>query len=234
MKILAIIPARSGSKGIPNKNIIDVCGKPLIQYSIESALSLKAKGLIEKVIISTDSDTIAKISLKLGAEVPFLRPKEISGDKSKSIDFITHAIKYFEDINEFYDFILLLQPTSPLRKLKHLEKSIKLLKNNMQLDSLISCYREEYINDLVMYKTDKENIDKLNPLNQNHNKGVRRQDHGDVYVRNGAIYLTRVDYFKETNQIISNSPLLIEMKKSESINVDSIEDLEILKKIICK
>ena len=234
MKILAIIPARSGSKGIPNKNIIDVCGKPLIQYSIESALSLKAKGLIEKVIISTDSDTIAKISLKLGAEVPFLRPKEISGDKSKSIDFITHAIKYFEDINEFYDFILLLQPTSPLRKLKHLEKSIKLLKNNMQLDSLISCYREEYINDLVMYKTDKENIDKLNPLNQNHNKGVRRQDHGDVYVRNGAIYLTRVDYLKGTNQIISNSPLLIEMKKSESINVDSIEDLEILKKIICK
>tara|TARA_B110000908_G_scaffold171795_1_gene235937 strand:- start:4292 stop:4996 length:705 start_codon:yes stop_codon:yes gene_type:complete len=234
MKILAIIPARSGSKGIPNKNIIDVCGKPLIQYSIESALSLKAKGLIEKVIISTDSDTIAQISLKLGAEVPFLRPKEISGDKSKSIDFITHAIKSFEDINECYDAILLLQPTSPLRKLKYLEKSIKLLKNNLQLDSLISCYREEYINDLVMYNTDKENINKLNPLNQNHNKGVRRQDHGDVYVRNGAIYLTRVDYLKETNQIISNSPLLIEMKKSESINVDSIEDLEILKKIICK
>ena len=121
-----------------------------------------------------------------------------------------------------------------MRKLKHLEKSIKLLKNNLQLDSVISCYREEYINDLVMYKTDKENIDKLNPLNQNHNKGVRRQDHGDVYVRNGAIYLTRVDYLKGTNQIISNSPLLIEMKKSESINVDSIEDLEILKKIICK
>ena len=86
MKILAIIPARSGSKGIPNKNIIDVCGKPLIQYSIDSALSLKAKGLIEKVIISTDSDTIAQISQKLGAEVPFLRPKQISGDKSKSID----------------------------------------------------------------------------------------------------------------------------------------------------
>lgn len=234
MKILAIIPARSGSKGIPNKNIIDVCGKPLIQYSIDSALSLKAKGLIEKVIISTDSDTIAQISLKLGAEVPFLRPKEISGDKSKSIDLINHAIRSFEDINECYDAILLLQPTSPLRKLKHLEKSIKLLKNNLQLDSVISCYREEYINDLVMYKSDKENIDKLNPLNQNHNKGVRRQDHGDVYVRNGAIYLTRVDYLKGTNQIISNSPLLIEMKKSESINVDSIEDLEILKKIICK
>ena len=234
MKVLAIIPARSGSKGIPNKNIIDVCGKPLIQYSIESALSLKAKGLIEKVIISTDSDIIAQISLKLSAEVPFLRPKEISGDKSKSIDFIIHAIKYFEEINEFYDAILLLQPTSPLRKIKHLEKSINLLKNNRQLDSLISCYKEEYINDLVMYNKDKVNIDKLNPLNQNHNKGVRRQDHGDVYVRNGAIYLTKVDYLKETNQIISDSPLLIEMKKSESINVDSIEDLEILKKIICK
>ena len=234
MKILAIIPARSGSKGIPNKNIIDVCGKPLIQYSIESALSLKAKGLIEKVIISTDSNIIAQISLKLGAEVPFLRPKEISGDKSKSIDFITHAIKFFEDNNEFYDAILLLQPTSPMRKLKHLEKSIKLLKNNLELDSLISCYKEEYINDLVMYNSYNKNINKLKPLNQNHNKGVRRQDHGDVYVRNGAIYLTKVDYLKESNQIISDFPLLIEMKKTESINVDSIEDLEFLKKLICK
>jgi CMP-N-acetylneuraminic acid synthetase len=234
MKILAIIPARSGSKGIPNKNIIDVCGKPLIQYSIESALSLKAKGLIEKVIISTDSDKIAQISLKLGAEVPFLRPKEISGDKSKSIDLITHAIKSFEEINEFYDAILLLQPTSPMRKLKHLEKSIELLKNNLELDSLISCYKEEYINDLVMYNSDNKNINKLKPLNQNHNKGVRRQDHGDVYVRNGAIYLTKVDYLKESNQIISDFPLLIEMKKTESINVDSIEDLEFLKKLICK
>lgn len=234
MKVLAIIPARSGSKGIPNKNIINVCGKPLIQYSIESALSLKDKGLIDKVIISTDSDVIGQIALKLGAEVPFLRPKEISEDKSKSVDFIMHAIEHFENVNEFYDVILLLQPTSPLRRLKYLEKSIYLLKNNSQMDSLISCYKEEYINDLVMYNKDRINMDKLNPLNGDHNKGVRRQDHGDIYVRNGSIYLTRVDYLKETNQIISDSPLLVEMKKSESINIDSIEDLEILKKMICK
>jgi CMP-N-acetylneuraminic acid synthetase len=121
-----------------------------------------------------------------------------------------------------------------MRKLKHLEKSIELLKNNLELDSLISCYKEEYINDLVMYNSDNKNINKLKPLNQNHNKGVRRQDHGDVYVRNGAIYLTKVDYLKESNQIISDFPLLIEMKKTESINVDSIEDLEFLKKLICK
>ena len=97
---------------------------------------------------------------------------------------------------------------------------------------MISCYNEEYINDLVMYKS--VNSSYLEPLNTNHNKGLRRQDHGNVFVRNGAIYLTKVSYIKETHQIISDKPLLIEMKKSQSINVDSLEDVEILKRIICK
>ena len=96
------------------------------------------------------------------------------------------------------------------------------------------CYpiKEEYINDLVMYKSKVGNV--LIPLNEKHNKGVRRQDHGDVFVRNGAIYLTSVKYLKETEQIISDYPLLIEMRKSQSINIDTLEDLEILKRALCK
>ena len=101
MKILAIIPARGGSKGIKDKNIIDVCGKPLIQYSIDKSLELKESGLIDQVIISTDSQLIADVGIKLGAKVPFLRPKNISGDRAKSIDFILHALDFFQQQNIF-------------------------------------------------------------------------------------------------------------------------------------
>lgn len=231
MKILVVIPARGGSKGIKDKNIIDVCGKPLIQYSIDQSLELKKISLVNEIIISTDSQKIAKIGRKLGANVPFLRPESISGDKAKSIDFILHAINYYEEKNIFFDAVLLLQPTSPMRDGKLLESAIKLFKGGKS-DSLISCYKEEYINDLVMYKSKVGNV--LIPLNEKHNKGVRRQDHGDVFVRNGAIYLTSVKYLKETEQIISDYPLLIEMRKSQSINIDTLEDLEILKRALCK
>ena len=232
MKILAIIPARGGSKGIKNKNIIDVCGKPLIQYSIDLALDLKAISLVDEVIVSTDSDEIKKLSEGIGASVPFLRPSNISGDKAKSIDFILHAIKYYEDSSVYFDAVLLLQPTSPLRNVILLKNAINLFIKNSNSNSLISCYKEEYINDLVMYKSNN-NI-QLEPLNLNHNKGVRRQDHGGIFVRNGSVYLTKVSYLKETTQIISENPLLLEMKKSQSINLDTLDDLEILKRTLCK
>lgn len=108
MKILAIIPARCGSKAIKDKNIINVCGKPLIAYSIEPALKLLAESFIDKVIISTDCERIATIAEKHGAEVPFLRPEAIAGDKAKSIEFILHAIEFFERkkyiLMQFYYF----------------------------------------------------------------------------------------------------------------------------------
>ena len=232
MKILSIIPARGGSKGIPNKNIINICGKPLIEYSISLALELKSHQLVSEVIVSTDSIKISALSKSLGATVPFLRPKKISGDKSKSIDFILHALEFFEQKGVFYDAILLLQPTSPIRSFNLLKDSIELFATEDK-DSLISCYKEEYINELVMYKKSKDSI-VLEPLTKNHNKGIRRQEHGDIFVRNGAIYLTKTKYLKETQQIISDNPLLIEMRKSHSINLDTLEDVELLKKILCK
>ena len=232
MKILAIIPARGGSKGIKDKNIIDVCGNPLIYYTIDPALKLKESGLIDELIVSTDSDMIKKISEEYNVYIPFLRPESISGDKAKSIDFIIHAIEFFKDKGINYEAILLLQPTSPLRDFKLLKQSIELFVESNS-NSLISCYKEEYINDLVMYKS-QTNSKVLTPLNKNHNKGVRRQDHGDVFVRNGAIYLTKVNYLTETRQIICDAPLLVEMRKSDSINLDTLEDLEILKRVLCK
>lgn len=231
MRILTIIPARCGSKGIKDKNIIDVCGKPLISYSIEQALNLKNKDLVDTVLVSTDCDKIADIAKEYGAEVPFLRPQEISSDKAKSIEFYLHAIEFYEKSGIFFDAVLLLQPTSPLRDELILENSINLFKKNDN-KSLISVYKEEYINDLVMYRdiNDKE----IEPLNNLHNKGVRRQDHGSIYVRNGSIYISDINFIKENGLIISDKPLFIEMSKGQSVNVDTMEDLKLLRKIMCK
>lgn len=193
---------------------------------------LQSKNLISKTIVSTDSEKIKEISKNLGAEVPFLRPKNISGDNSKSIDFILHAINFFEKKNIKFDSVLLLQPTSPLRTLKILIDSINLFNSCKVANSLISCYKEEYVNDLVMYKKSFDGY--VKPINKNHNKGIRRQEHGEIFVRNGAIYITKVKYLIKRNNIICDNPLFVEMKKSQSLNIDTPEDLKIVKNFLCK
>jgi len=229
MKIITIIPARCGSKGIKDKNIIDVCGKPLIAYSIELALELKKNNLIDTVLVSTDCEKIANVAKEYGADVPLLRPEDIASDTAKSIEYYLHTLNFYKKQNKNFDAVLL--PTSPLRTFELLKSAIEIFKKEDK-DSLISVYKEEYINNLVMYKNTSD-VD-LKPLNENHNKGVRRQDHGSTYVRNGALYLTKVSYVLQKELIISDNPMFIEMKKSDSLNIDTIEDLELVRKTLCK
>lgn len=224
--MLSIIPARGGSKGIPNKNIIDINGKPLIAYTIEPALKAKKAGLIDRLIVSTDSEEIAEIARNYGAEVPFLRPHSISGDNSKSVDFVQHALSFFKKEESSYDNVLILQPTSPLRDLEDISRAISIY-NGSNNDSLISVYEEEYINDLVIYNIEKDGKTSI-PLNQNHNKGIRRQEHGSTYVRNGCIYISSSKLIFE-GFIIGEKPLLYIMDKSKSVNIDTLEDIKLLK-----
>jgi CMP-N,N'-diacetyllegionaminic acid synthase len=230
MKFLCIIPARCGSKGIPHKNIIDVDGKPLIQYTIEIAKQLKNNNKIKELVVSTDCKEVANISERLGVKVPFLRPENISGDKAKSVDYIIHAVNFFAKINIKYDAVIVLQPTSPLKTYDDIVGAIDIF-NKYQNDSLISAYKEEYVNNLVMYY---KNNDEAIPLSKDHNQGVRRQDHGAVYVRNGAIYIVNIDYIKKRQSVISDVPLMYEMNKNNSINIDSYEDLEYVRNLLCK
>jgi len=229
MKILTIIPARGGSKGIPQKNIIDVNGKPLLVYTLEPILEVLNSGDVDKVIVSTDSQKIADVAIQFGAEVPFLRPESISGDKAKSIEFIQHALDYYDDKNVYFDAVLLLQPTSPLRTAQDIRAAISLFKEGKN-DSLISCYEEEYINDLVIYKLASDGKTSI-PVSPLHNKGVRRQDHGSLYVRNGCIYISSVNLIRN-NFVIGEQPLMYIMDKNKSVNVDTIEDLELLRKLM--
>ena len=208
-----------------------MCGKPLIAYSIELAIKLKEDGIVSRVVVSTDSDKYAVIARQFGAEVPFLRPKNISTDTSKSAELIAHALDFFEEKDILFDSVILLQPTSPIRKKKQLEKAIKMFERK-NADSLISCYEEGYVNDLVMYRKNKSGY--LFPLNPLHNAGIRKQNHKKVFIRNGNLYITETSYFKKTGRIISDRPLLFRMSKIESANVDSVEDLELVRLILCK
>ena len=229
-KGLIIIPARGGSKGIKNKNIIDVCGKPLISYTIFPALKAKKSGIVEDVVVSTDSQKFADISKKLGANVPFMRPESISGDKSKSIDFMLHAVDYFEIKKIFYDYIVLLQPTSPLRSYEDIKGAVGLYLKGKS-DSLISVCKEERVDETELYY---KNNDVGIPLSINHNKGIRRQELKELFIRNAAIYITSVEYLKKNKRIISDSPLLFEMPEKRSIDIDTKNDLERLRKFLYK
>jgi len=221
MKILAIIPARGGSKGIKNKNITDFYGKPLIYWTINAALKCK---LIDKVVVSTDSLKIKKISEKIGAVVPFLRPKKISRDKSKTLDAIKYTVKRLEkEKNYFADYIVTLQPTSPLREEKHLNASIRKIISDKNADSLVSCVKVPHIfnpNSLMKLKGNylKDYI--------NSEKVLRRQEKKKIFARNGAaIYITRrssIDAFIYGGNII---PYL--MNHISSIDIDCKEDLKI-------
>ena len=230
MRYLCIIPARRNSKSIPLKNIIDLCGKPLIAYTIEIALKLKLKKLLSDFIVSTDCQKIADISKSYGAKIPFLRPKKMAGDKAKSIDYVLHSIDYFKTIGIRFDAVIILQPTSPLKSFEDVKNAILIFNKNNK-DSLISAYREDTINQLIMYRK-KNNV--AIPLSGKHNKGIRRQDHGSIFVRNGAIYITKTKYIKKEKKIVSNQPLIYEMSKMESINIDTHEDLKFVKSILCK
>ena len=130
---LGIIPARGGSKGIPQKNIRVVNGKPLIQYTIEEAKNSK---YLDRVIISTDDQDIEKVSVSVGGEVPFLRPKEFATDEAKTIDVLIHAVTELRKQGFSYDYLVLLQPTQPLRKSWHIDNAIKKIVDNNE-ESLV-------------------------------------------------------------------------------------------------
>ena len=140
-KILAIIPARGGSKGIPNKNIIDLCGKPLIAYSIEAA---KKSQYIDDVIVSTDSTIIQNISLTYGAEIPFLRPAELATDTAKTIDCMLYTIKQLALSNRHYTLVVLLQPTQPIRKPEWIDEAIIQLLNSNYNHRFRTPYSDAY------------------------------------------------------------------------------------------
>lgn len=207
--LVALIPARSGSKGIIDKNIKLFCGKPLIQWTIEAALNSSS---IDRVIVSTDDKKYASLSQKLGAEVPFIRPAELAKDNSPSISFILHALEELPDANE----LLLLQPTSPLRTTEDIESLITFWKSTPR-ESIISITPAE-VHPSWMFALNQDST--LKPLSAN-KKAFRRQDLPNTYVINGALYLATRDFLVREKSFFSKNTLGYLIPKERSIDIDT-------------
>jgi CMP-N-acetylneuraminic acid synthetase len=220
-KILAIIPARSGSKRLSNKNMLNLSGKPLIQWTIEAALLVDA---IDDVIVSTDSECIATFSKQQGAKVPFLRPDNISGDTATSVDVAEHAINFFKKLGVTYEYILLLQPTSPLRKAVHIEEAIALQKTHLANGVISVCECEH---SPLWTNTLDQSLSMDNFLTDFVKNNTRSQDLSTYYRLNGAIYLVNTESFlKEKNLFLSEKLLAYKMSSEDSIDIDNLMDFK--------
>lgn len=223
-KILAIIPARSGSKGIIGKNIINLKGKPLIYHSINSGLNSK---YINRVVVSTDCDKIATIAREFGADVPFLRPKELATDTSKTIDALIHCIEELKKLGEEYDYVVLLQPTQPLRRYWHIDEAIELIIKNGE-DSLVSVSKVKEHPILMRTINEKGYVNNL--LNVSSTK--RRQDFEYFYKVNGAIYINKINENLNNDTSLNDNKLAYIMDKKYDIDIDEIMDLYIAEKMM--
>jgi len=229
MKVIAIIPARAGSKGVLNKNIKILGGKPLIAHTIEVA---KKSNLIDKIVVSTDSSNIAEISIKHGAEVPFLRPKELSSDIALTYDVVKHCINFYESKNVIFDIILLLQPTVPFRKVEHINKSIEILKKNKSFNSVVSVVDVDGNHPLRM-KTIENGFLK-NYVEQHEENMIPRALLPKVYIRSGSIYCIRTKNFKNEGSLVSKKCAPLELKPQETINIDNYLDFDFCEYLINK
>ena len=221
---LAIIPARYGSKGIPRKNVVDFCGKPMIQYTLEAALESK---YIDEILVTTDDSEVLEISSNLGIINTYVRPVNLASDTAAMFDVVIHALDWFKEQNGNYpDTFILLQPTSPLR-------------NSIDIDGAIELFMKEQANSVISvhelsehpYESLKLNEDEWNYLDQPNKKVFRRQDfNNNFYYINGAIYILNTSFFVKNKKFLEEGiSKIYEMPKIRGIDVDTILDLEIAK-----
>jgi len=220
LKILSIIPARGGSKGIPLKNLILFGKNPLIYHTIKASLNSK----INRTIVSTDNLEISKIATKYGAEV-ILRPKKLANDKSQIEPVIKYVLDYLiKKENYTPDLVILLQNTSPLRTSKHIDKAIEFFNKN-NFDSVLSGFISHSLIWQVKNKTVK-------PINYNPLNRQNRQDMKNQFIENGAIYITKNKLFNKTNCRVSGKIGVFEMSEESSLQIDSTHDILFAEQIL--
>ena len=213
-KILGIIPARGGSKGLRRKNILLVAGKPLIAWTIEAARKSK---YLDRVILSSEDPEIISVAKKSGCEVPFVRPKTLAGDKTTGIEPVLHAIK---TLKESYDYVVLLQPTSPLRSSADIDGCIKQC-ISMNSSSCVTVTKPDK-SPFWMFSLTRKG--RLKPLLKA-KRGIRRQDLPEVYALNGAVYVAESSRLLKARSFITYDTLAYEMPQERSLDIDTEADL---------
>ena len=215
-RVLALIPARGGSKGIKDKNIYPLNGKPLINYTIETALM---SSYVDSIVVTTDSQKIADVAKECGARVPFLRPDYLANDKSKTIDAVLHALDWLSGNDEKYDILVLLQPTQPLRSTEDIDKAVEVFVDNGSRGvASISRVKDHPI--LMRQISSDGEMKKLFDVSST----VRRQDMQEWYKINGCIYVNSVLSI-DTNTSFNDNPISYKMPVERSVDIDEISDI---------
>lgn len=221
MKILALIPARGGSKGIPDKNKKELGGKPLLAYTIESAL---AATTLDRVVFSSEDASLRKLAVHYGAEVPFERPPHLAADDSGTLEVVQHALQTLAKQGNSYDAVCLLQVTTPFRSANLIDKAVTAFKNG-KTDSLLSVLKvpHEYNPHWVF---ERKQDDTLQLATGEKDLIKRRQDLPQAYIRDGAIYITRTEVILDAASLYGNTIGFIESDPERYVNIDTMADWE--------
>lgn len=221
-KFLAIIPARGGSKGLPGKNIRLLNGKPLIAWSI---LAAKKSKYLDRVIVSTDSEEIATVAQQWGADVPFLRPAELATDTTSSIDVILHAIDTLAagGAGETFDYIVLLEPTSPLRTVTDIDAAIERLLSHHGAEAIVSVAKAEASHPQFHLRIGTSSF--IEPFMGEEIKHLPRQKIADVYFPEGTIYISSIFALRAKHAFYHNRTLAYVVQRYQQLEIDEEMDL---------
>lgn len=217
-KVLAIIPARGGSKGLPRKNVLPAGGRPLIAWTIEAALNADC---VSRVVLSSDDDEIIAVAKEYGCDVPFKRPAALASDEAATMGVVLHALTELRG----YDYVVLLQPTSPLRNAKDIDAAFERMMKAGAPSCVSVCPVEEP--PYWMYQLGPS--DRLRNVVETPAFSHRRQDLPDVYILNGAIYISRVDELIKSKRFVTVDTVGYVMPRDRSIDIDTRQDFEAFK-----
>jgi len=227
LKVLGVIPARGGSKGILRKNLVPLAGRPLIAFPIQAALESKC---LTRTILSSEDAEIRAVALSLGADVPFIRPAELATDVASSRAVARHALSRAEEEEGFeYDMVCLLQPTCPLRVASDIDEAVRLLTQS-DADAVVSLTRVDDPHPVKMMLVTDGVVHPLFP--DKWHESVRRQELPPVFYLNGAVYCVRRSVLVETGSLWGDKTLAYEMPAERSVNVDSLADLRMAESIL--
>ncbi len=227
MRVLAVVTARGGSKGIPRKNIVSLLGKPLLAYTAEAAHASKR---LTRTVLSTDDREIADVGRAYGLDVPFMRPADLARDESASIPVVQHVVRELEASGDSFDAVMILQPTSPLRRPEDIDGAIELLEN-CGCDSIISFVDVGEKHPARMKLIDSEGRVTDPPFAEAY-EGQRRQELPPLFLREGSIYLTRRDVLMQQNTVKGDDCRAWIIPPERACNIDTPLDLLICEQLL--
>ena len=216
--VLALVPARGGSKGLPGKNTRLLAGRPLVAYAAEAA---RQSGVVDRTVLSTDSQAIADLGLAAGLDVPFMRPSELAGDEAPMLPVVEHAVALLETAGWPVEIVALLQPTSPLRRAEHVRRAVELLRES-RADSVVSVVEvpRHLSPDYVMRVDDG----RLVPFLPEGARVTRRQDVRPAYVRDGTVYVMWRRTLRDQRSLYGADCRPMVLPADESLSIDTAED----------